>query len=249
MQFSCSFEFTASPTWLNRFKSEFCISQRRVKKYIKQTERRSPEEIQRSAENFQAEIRSLTVASNLDLVINTDQMGCEYRLNIQRTLEHTGEKRVELYIGDLNKVTHSYTVQYSVTASGKLLPKVLICLQEVSGKFGPTIQKKVDEYSNEYKNIFITCSKSGKLSSSLVLQFNQNVIQSYVENRPFVLILDSWSGHSKQTLYEDFKNENGESTCTLKIIPANYTPLCQPLDVYLHRQMKYFVKIYKMPQF
>ena len=41
-----SFQFIASITWLNRFKKEFRISQRRVTKYVKQTEaqitRRNP---------------------------------------------------------------------------------------------------------------------------------------------------------------------------------------------------------------
>ena len=66
-------------------------------------------------------------------------MGCEYRTDVKRTLEHTGSKIVDAYIGDINKVTHTHTAQYSITASGHLLPKVLLCLQEASGKFGPRI--------------------------------------------------------------------------------------------------------------
>ena len=49
-------EFTASPAWMNRFKKEYRISQRRITKYIEQTERRSFEEIERTAAEFQAEI-------------------------------------------------------------------------------------------------------------------------------------------------------------------------------------------------
>ena len=178
MQFpNVPLEFTASPAGMNRFKKEYRISQRRATKYIKQTERRSFEEIEGTTAEFQAEIRSITSSSNLDFIINTDQMGCEYWVNVLRTLEPTGEKRVELYHGDLNKVAHSYTVQYSVTASGKLLPKVLICLQEVSGTFGPTVEKEVNEYSNTYRNTYIICSKSGKMTSNLVLLFNQHIIE------------------------------------------------------------------------
>ena len=47
-----------------------------------------------------------------------------------------GQKKVEVDIGDVNKVTHSYTAQYTITALDKLLPKVILCLQEQSGKFG-----------------------------------------------------------------------------------------------------------------
>ena len=81
-------------------------------------------------------------------------MGCEYRMNVNRTLEYRGQKTVEVNIGDMNKVTHSYTVQYTITASGKLLPHVFICLQETQGKFGPTNQKTIDTLTNQYKNVY-----------------------------------------------------------------------------------------------
>ena len=53
----------------------------------------------------------------------------------ERTYTHTDEKKVELYI-DLNKITHSYTAQYSLTKFGKLLDKVFVCLQEPGDTFG-----------------------------------------------------------------------------------------------------------------
>ena len=34
-------------------------------------------------------------------------MGVEYRANVSRTLEHTGQKTVNTYLGDFNKVTHT----------------------------------------------------------------------------------------------------------------------------------------------
>ena len=74
---------------------------------------------------------------------------------------------MEVDIGDVNKVTHSYTAQYSLTASGKLIPQVFLCLQKPSGKFGPQIQQKIQKLCKHYGNTFITCSKSGKLSSVL----------------------------------------------------------------------------------
>lgn len=156
-------------SWTNRFKKEYRIRQRRVTKYVKQTEHRSMEEITRLSTEFQADIRLLTSSANLKFVINTDQMGCEYRANVHRTLAYRGQKTVEVHIGDVNKVTHSYTAQYSITASGRLLPKVFLCLQEVTGKFGPRIQNVVDELANLYKNLVITCSKSGKLSTNLYI--------------------------------------------------------------------------------
>ena len=76
---SGNFTFETSPAWIKRFKKEFRIVQRRVTKYIKQTNRRSEEQIKILTSTFQEEIREITASVNLDFVINTDQMRCEYR--------------------------------------------------------------------------------------------------------------------------------------------------------------------------
>lgn len=85
----------------------------------------------KSAIQFQTSIQSSCFASinyNSDFIINTDQTECKYRTNICRTYTHKGETLVELFIGDLDKITHSYTAQYSLPKSGKLLEKVFVCL-------------------------------------------------------------------------------------------------------------------------
>lgn len=237
------FSFIASKNWTNNFKQEFRIHQRKVTRYVKPTEQRSLDDIYRSAENFQIECQQITSGgSDRSLIINTDQMGCEYRSAIDRTLDHVGKKAIEVHIGDVNKVTHSYTVQYSITASGKLLPKVFICLQEPTGKFGPRIQEHINNLQQKYKNISIMCSKSGKLSTYLFKAYLTNVLQPYVGEKKFTLILDSWGGQSKEELFEDFKTSNNEASCSLKYIPPGCTMFCQPLDTYIHRQMKIFIK-------
>lgn len=156
------FHFVASSTWLTNFLHEYRISNRRVVRYISKKEAISPEAVIKSAEEFQTLIQVILLDYDPDFVINTDQTGCEYRVNVSRTYTHTGQKLVQLYIGDLNKVSHSYTAQYSLTKSGKLLNKVFVCLQEFSDNFGVRVQKDVDELLKLCKNVVITCSKSGK---------------------------------------------------------------------------------------
>ena len=78
-----------------------------------------------------------------------------------------GEKKVEFYIGDLNKITHSYTAQYSLTKSRILLDKVFVYLQELGNTFGVRIKEEIDEFLKLCKNVSIVCSKSGKLTSYL----------------------------------------------------------------------------------
>lgn len=98
----------------------------------------------------------------------------------------------------MNKVTHSYTAMYSITASGKLLPKVFLCLQEKGGSFGPRIQEHIRDIQEEYKNISVTCSSSGKLSTCHMDIFTDKIVKPYVTDEDFLLVLDSWGGHAGQ---------------------------------------------------
>lgn len=236
---SDTFQFTASRTWLVNFKQNNCIRMRKVTRYVKPSENKSLEDLLQKAKDFQAECSLLLPKYNLDFVINTDQTGCEYRMNVQRTLTDKGAKIVEAYIGDLNKVSHSYTAQYSITASGKLVPKVYICLQEPKGSFGPVVQKSVDNMVKELKNVFVTCSKSGKLTSELVAIYLVNILKPYIKD-DFVIILDSWGGQGERVLIEKL-SEFGYKF-EIKIIPAGCTPYAQPCDVYFFRQVKDFIK-------
>ena len=154
-------------------------------------------EILETTEFFRIQALQLIPKFNKNLVINTDQtgmlikqnfdfnckliqfiqlmlfsfIGCQYQSTFNRTLEEKGTKTIYVKQEDMNKVTHSYTAQYALTLSGKILPKVFVCLQESTGKFGPRVQKIVDEYAQKYNNVIITSSKSGKLTTVLCVHF------------------------------------------------------------------------------
>ena len=118
-------------------------------------------------------------------------MRVEYRTNVQRTLEHTGTKIVNAYLGGFNKVTHTYTAQYTITASGKLMQKIFLCLQESNGCFGPRVLQEVDAMCSKFKNVNVTCSRSGKLTSEIFNIYLEDVLHPYVGDRNFLLVLDS----------------------------------------------------------
>lgn len=104
------------------------------------------------------------------------------------------------------------------------------------------VQKKIDELTLKYKNISVTCSKSGKLSKNLIDLYTTEIIQPYVNDQSFCLILDSWGGQKDGEIFSKFKDNLGNSKCTVKIIPSGTTAICQPLDVYFHRQAKILIK-------
>lgn len=143
----------------------------------------------------------------------------------------------------MNKVTHSYTAQYSITLSGKVLPHVFVCLQEATGHFGPRIQKLVDGYANTYTNVIATSSKSGKLTTALYTDFLQKCLKTYVGENKFLLLIDSWGGQTNPEMYDEiFQDDENMPTCSVKVIPPKCTPLVQPCDVYFYRQVKNFIK-------
>ncbi|GFY38348.1 HTH CENPB-type domain-containing protein [Trichonephila inaurata madagascariensis] len=110
---------------------------------------------------------------------------CQYQSTFNRTLADKGSKTIFVKQQDRNKLTHTYTDQYALTLSGKLLPKVFVCLQEPTRKFGPRVQKIVEEYSQKYKNIVITSSNSGKFSTELYIDFLQDCLKPYVEKENY----------------------------------------------------------------
>uniref|UniRef100_UPI001478BC9B LOW QUALITY PROTEIN: uncharacterized protein LOC117611452 n=1 Tax=Osmia lignaria TaxID=473952 RepID=UPI001478BC9B len=222
-------------SWITNFLKVYRISNRRVVRYVSNKEITSPKEIMKSAIQFQNLIQSISNDYDSDYIINADQTGCEYRINVARTYTHTGQKTVELFIGDLNKIIHSYTHSY--------IHKVFVCLQEPGDAFGVRVKAEVDELLKLCKNVIIVCSKSGKLTSNLYKEYLEKVVKPYVGNNPFLMIVDSWGGHKNIHMYnETFVNSENKPTCNVQIIPPKCTPICQPYDVYFYRQVKILIK-------
>ena len=180
---------------------------------------------------------------DLNFVINTDQTGCEYRSDVRRSLSEKGEKLTEVFIGDFNKVTHSYTAQYAVTATGKLLPRVFLCMQEPKGEFGPRVKQQVTLLEEKFGNVYATALKSGKLTKEHFNEFVAEIMKPYCKDSDFLLILDSWGGQTDISLFNShFTDDDGNCTATVEVIPPHCTSFCQPCDVYFFRQVKNFIK-------
>lgn len=196
------FSFLASPSWVRNFKRKYKIRQRKVTKFISKNDIASLEDTLLSAETFQKQTKVLMKKYSLDHVINTDQSGCQYENVINRSLDFKGAKTILVKKQNLNKITHSYTVQYSLTASGNLLPHVFICTQETGNKFGPIVSRTVDKLTEEYGNVVVVCSKSGKLTKELFVEYLRKVLKPYVGENQFLLLVDSWGGQADCMIYD-----------------------------------------------
>ena len=120
--------------------------------------------------------------------------------------------------------------------AGEIVGNVFVCLQEKDGKFGVRVKAEIE--SSLPPNITLTCSRSGKMSTSLNEHFIEKQLVPHVK-KPFLLIVDSWPGHTNPGSYDKFFGEHtGRPPCTLKIIPPKCTPFCQPEDTTFYRQLK-----------
>jgi hypothetical protein len=228
-------DFIASPHFILNFKKKYHIVSRKVTKIVTKKQSENEDIIIQAAKNFIIESRSYFTNYNLDNIWNTDQSGFCYEYYSQRTLDYCGIKSTVLVVNSVESTTHSYTIQPLITASGKLLPKMLLCLQESTGnEFGPYVKETL----LQAPNIHITCSHSGKLTKGHVNDFYEKVLQP-ISNHGILLILDSWSGHADEKLFKKFYPDNNSK---LMIIPPKTTSLSQPCDMIVFHQWKYFVK-------
>lgn len=70
------FDFKASASWVERFKRNHRIRQRKITKFVSEKDTATMEETLSSAENFRVQARALIPNFDRNFVINTDQTGC-----------------------------------------------------------------------------------------------------------------------------------------------------------------------------
>jgi hypothetical protein len=133
----------------------------------------------------------------------------------------------------MNAVTHSYAIMPINSMAGKLIGLVFICLQELTGKLGPRVKQSIYQASN----IHVTCSKSGKLTKTHIKYWADNILSPSV-SKDCLLLLNSWSGQTDPSIYDDIFDEN--ITCKRMQILPKTTGDSQPFDHYFFRQWKYF---------
>lgn len=97
-------------------------------------------------------------------------------MTTRRSLTWEGERDTTVLVDQLNKATHSYTIQPVISRNGRVLGKLLICLQEPTGQFGPKTVKEVREMERKFGNVRVIASKSGKMSAKLMQDWVNEVL-------------------------------------------------------------------------
>jgi len=189
--------------------------------------------IHESAERFVAEVKALLSHYNEDSILNTDQLGLELEVPSTRTLSFQGEKTTLASVRSTNNTTHSYTVQPIISMSGKIVGPVYVCLKEANGRMSENIKGNLPRVNN----VVVTCSASGKLTTSLVQDWRDMCLIPSLPSRKTLLLSDSWPGQTDgKGIYEPIKG------CTRLEIPPKTTSRIQPMDMFFNRQWKVIVR-------
>ncbi|XP_036145093.1 uncharacterized protein LOC118646411 [Monomorium pharaonis] len=229
--------FKASEKWVQRFKKAHNIVSRKITKFVTKKSLLSKPDLENKCETFIANVKYYINRFGVENIYNSDQSGFQLEFHSGRTLAQKGIKNVESTVQSISATTHSYTIQPTISADGRLLSPLFIVLKEITGTFGPRVQ----EILFNAPNIFVTASKSGKLTSNHVKTWLKEVFFPNVGPQS-VLLLDSWSGHCPNIVSET--KPDSATDIVFLTIPAGTTGKIQPLDVYGFRLWKNFIKYF-----
>ena len=137
-----------------------------------------------------------------DYILNIDQSGLQLEMFSNRTLSFRGENITVSAVRSVHNTSHSYTVQPMITMSGRLIGPLFLCLKEGSGRLSDTTQQTLFKANN----IMLTCSKSGKLTGSLVRYWFDNVFKPLIGNKKCLLLSDCWGAQSTGEIYAELSN-------------------------------------------
>ena len=113
------------------------------------------------------EVKSYITQYGAENVYNSDQSGFQLEMHSRRILEIVGTRQVECVVQSISSTAHSYIIQPTISADGKLQSPLYLVSKEPSGKFGPIVQETIFQLIS----VFVAASKSGKLTSGKFVYF------------------------------------------------------------------------------
>ena len=153
--------FKASKKWVNKFRRAHRITSRKITKFIIRKTLEDLKDLTKTAVEFINYVKSVINDIGLENVYNSDHSGLQFKMHSGRTLANQGSKEIECVVQSISSTTYSYTIQPTISVDGKLLSPLYHVLKEMGGDFGPRVEKTLFKRTN----VFVSASKSGKLTS------------------------------------------------------------------------------------
>jgi len=227
--------FKSSASFIYRWKLRNNVCSRKVTKFVSHRNVLTQEQKRIEAERFASKVKAIIQTEGIahKNVFNADQTGMPYEIYSNRTLSHRGERSTFSHVQSMSSTKHSFTAMVLISADDKLADKTLLCLQEIGGRFGPEVERRL------YRppNIALTCTRSGLSTDSTYKWWVDTVLANNIRpDQKSLFIADSWAPHRNVENYEALVSHGDEFR--YEIIPPQTTSMCQPLDVYFNRQLK-----------
>ena len=110
---------------MNKFKRAHRITSRKIKKFITRKTLEDSKDLTKTAEEFINNVKSVINDIGLENVENSDQSGFQFEMHSGRTLANQGSKEIECVVESISSTTHSYMIQPTISADGKLRRYIL----------------------------------------------------------------------------------------------------------------------------
>ena len=152
-------------------------------------------------------------------ILNMDQTPISFTFNSKSTLEVVGARTVHVHTSTND--TKRATAAITITASGKMLPPILIYKGAKNGR----IVKK--EFPTFDKSKYYACQENAWMDERVMLLWVEKVLKPYVESAPEgivpLLLLDFYHCHVMASVVNEIQDLGVE----VERIPGGCTYLCQ----------------------
>lgn len=227
--------FSASQSWLSRFKQRHRIVSRHITTFVSTRTLRSRDETERKARETVENIKSMISSRQLPFscVVNTDQSAFDKEMPGKRSLAEKGVKVVERVVQAKSSLTHSATVMPTIRADGTVNPKLFVVLPERDGRFPNT-------FTFSSSLMVIRAAKTHIMNKNLLLDYVRECIVHPEMPETTVMVCDSWSSFKDHEAMKSVMPPGKE--LVVVNIPPGATSMIQPLDVGFFRTFKAFEK-------
>ena len=197
---------------------------------------RHPEEVKEEAHDFLSEMKKMVVGPHRDqrFIINMDQTPVYFSMAPSKTLDLIGRKTI--HVRKSTNDTKRATVAATITASGHILPAMVVFKGAKNGRIATT---EFQDYPSEH---FYACQKNAWMDERVMLLWAEKILKPYIDSAPDhvipLVILDSYRCHMMSSVVHAIQEMGVEVTH----IPGGCTSLCQPVDVGFNKPFKSHIR-------
>ncbi|CAM9369069.1 unnamed protein product, partial [Pylaiella littoralis] len=183
--------------------------------------------LKRAGEDLTSEQLESVAATVFEELGNMDQTPVQHEMPVETTLEKRGAKDARISTGGKEK--ERFTLCLAVMANGSRVPLRIIFK---GTPFIPPTKSGKGKSTQPRKGWCDARECTLWISESWKLRPNNG---SIIKQRPSILVLDDFKCHRDEAFIADLQKK---ANTIVILIPGGLTPLLQPLDRMLNKQMK-----------